>query len=88
MHALHLPPRHLWRSAALAALLALAFMALLFTTTAQRGSDSSPPAQTPQTQLAVPQAAPPAVQSFRVPDPSPLKPLAMPSPLLGTSQAD
>jgi hypothetical protein len=87
MHAIHLPPRHLWRSAALAAMLTLAFMALLFTTTAQRGSDSSPPAPTPQTQLAVPQAAPPVVRSSRVPDPSPLQPLATPRPLLEASQA-
>jgi hypothetical protein len=67
--------------------LTLAFMALLFTTTAQRGSDSSRPAQTPQTQLVVPPAAPPAVQSSRVPDSSPLKPLATPGQLLGAPQA-
>ena len=78
MHAVHLPPRHLWRSAVLAAVLTLAFMALLFTATAQRGSDSSSPAQTPQAQRAVPQAAPSAGQSVRVPDSSPLKPLAPP----------
>ena len=86
MHAIHLPPRHLWRSALLAALLTLVFMALL-TTAAQQGSDSSPQLQTPQTPLVVPQAAAPAAQPSRVPDSSPLKPLATPRPLLEASQA-
>jgi hypothetical protein len=84
MHAVHLPPRHLWRSAALAALLALAFMALLLTTAAQLGSDSSSQVSAPQTQLAAPQAA----QASRVPDSSWLKPLATPRPLVAASQAD
>jgi hypothetical protein len=88
MHAVHLPPRHLWRSAALAALLALAFMALLLTTAAQLGSDSSPQVSVPQTQLAAPQATPPAAQPSRVPDSSWLKPLATPRPLVAASQAD
>jgi hypothetical protein len=88
MHAVHLPPRHLWRSAALAALLALAFMALLLTTAAQLGSDSSPQVSAPQTQLAAPQAAPPAAQPSRVPDSSWLKPLATPRPLVTASQDD
>jgi hypothetical protein len=82
MHVLHLPPRHLWRSAALAALLTLAFMALL-TATTQQSTDRSSQVQTPQTQIVVPQGAPPAV--LRVPDSSPLEPLAVPRPLLAAS---
>lgn len=88
MYALHLPPRHLWRSAALAALLALVFMALLLMPAAQLSSDSSPQVSTPPTQLAVPQAAPPAAPTSRVADLSWLKPLATPRPLLEASQAD
>ena len=87
MHAVHLPPRHLWRSAALAALLTLAFMALLLTTAAQETSDSSRQVQTPQTPLVVPQGPPPAAQPSRVPESSPLQPLAVPRPLLEASQA-
>jgi hypothetical protein len=83
MHALHLPPRHLWLSAALAALLTLAFMALLLTTTSQQSTDSSSQVQTPQVQIVLPQGAPPAV--LRVPDSSPLKPLAVPRPLVAAS---
>ena len=84
MHAIHLPPRHLGRSAALAALLALVFMALLLMTAARLGSDSGPQASTPQTQLAVPQAAQPS----RVPRSSWLEPLATPRPLLEATRAD
>ena len=88
MHAAHLLPRHLWRSGALAALLTLVFMALLLMTAAQLGSDSSPQVSTPQTQLAVPQVAPPAAQPSRVPASSWLEPLATPRPLLEATRAD
>ena len=88
MHAIHLPPRHLGRSAALAALLALVFMALLLMTAARLGSDSGPQASTPQTQLAVPLAASPAAQPSRVPESSWLEPLATPRPLLEATRAD
>lgn len=87
MHAVHLPPRHLWRSAALAALLTLAIMALLVAAAAEQRFDSGPPAQTPQPQLVAPQAAPPAVWPSRMSDSSPLKPLATPRPLLEAAQA-
>lgn len=82
MHAVHLPPRHLWRSAVLAALLALACMVLLLITAAQLSSESSQQGSTPQTQLVVPQQAP----ISQPPDSSPLKPLATPRPLLEASQ--
>jgi hypothetical protein len=88
MHAVHLPPRHLWRSAALAAVLTVAFMALLLAIAARRSSDSSLPVQAPPTQLAVPQAAPPAARPSRAPDASWLKPLATPRPLLEAAQAE
>jgi type II secretory pathway component PulL len=88
MHVAHLPPRHLWRSAALAALLTLAFMAVLLTTAARLSSDRGPRALAPQSELVAPQAAPPAAHPSRVSDSSWLEPLATPRPLLDASQAD
>lgn len=82
MHAVHLPPRHLWRSAAFAALLALACMALLLMTAGRLGPESSPQESTPQAPLVVAPQAPISKQ----PDWSPLKPLAIPAPLLEASQ--
>jgi hypothetical protein len=85
MHAVHLPPRHLWRSAMLAALLALAFTALLLTTATQLSTDSSREVTTPP---AVPQVASPDAQPSRLPESSWLEPLAIPRPLLEASRAD
>ena len=84
MHAVHLPPRHLWRSAALAALLTLAFMALLLMTAAQLSVDGGAQSSTPQTQ----QAAPPAAQPSWLDQPTRFEPLAVPQPLLEAAQAD
>jgi hypothetical protein len=66
MHVLHLPPRHLWRSAALAALLTLAFMALLLTTTPQHSTDGSPQVQAPQTRSSCPRAPRPPSCACRI----------------------
>ena len=84
MHAVHLPPRDLWRSAALAALLALACMALLLMTAGRLSSDGAAQPSLPQTQVAVPHATPPAAQPTDVS--TWLKPLATPEPLLKASQ--
>jgi hypothetical protein len=86
MHAVHLPPRDLWSSAALAVLLTLAIMALLLVAAPQLTSDSSPKVSTPQTQTAVPRATPPAAEPSEVS--SSFKPLEMPTWLLEASQAD
>ena len=82
MHAVHLPPRHLWTSAAIAALLTIAFMALLLMASPQLTSDSSPHASTPRSQIVTPPVAQPSDRS------SWLKPLATPKPLLEASQAE
>jgi hypothetical protein len=66
MHALQLPPRHLWRVTLLAALLALAFMALLAppvgpgTTGGGSGRQAAPARPMPTT-------APPARTAVRPP---------------------
>jgi hypothetical protein len=88
MHAVHLPPRDLWRSAALAALLTLAFLALLFAASGSLSSDGGSQISTPQTEFAVPQAAPPAAQPAPAPDASWLEPLATPKPLAGAVRSD
>lgn len=58
MHALHLPPRHLWRATLLAALLTVIFMAGLLATAAELNPGDSArlsPAP-PQEVVATPQA--------------------------------
>ena len=77
MHAVHLPPRHLLRSAALAALLALACMVLLLMTATRLAPDSSPQTSAPQAPLVL---APPAPLADE-PNSRWLEPLAIPAPL-------
>ncbi len=86
MHAVHLPFRHHWQSAALAALLTLALMALTLMAAGQLSIDSTPERSTTPTQVAVPQVSAPAT---RPPDvTSWLAPLATPAPLLEASRGE
>lgn len=86
MHAVHLPFRHHWQSAALAALLTLAFMALTLMTAGQLTIDSPPKRATTPTQVAVPQVLAPAGQPSDVS--TWLRPLATPAPLLEASRSE
>ncbi len=86
MHAAHLPPRHLWRSAALAALLALAFMALLSMAASRLSSDGGSGGSAPQVQRVLPQPAPLAPQPPAVDARSLFEPLATPAPLVEASR--
>ena len=83
MHAVHLPFRHLWHSAALAALLTLAFMALTLMAAGQLSIDSPNRSTTP-TPVTAPQVLAPAVQPTDVS--SFLQPLATPDPLVEASR--
>ena len=84
MHAVHLPFRHLWHSAALAALLTLAFMALTLMAASQLSIDSSPNRSATPTQVTAPQVLAPAVEPTNA---SSLQPLATPAPLVEASRS-
>lgn len=88
MHALHLPPRDLWRTAALAALLALLFTALLLATAGRLGSGDTPRLSAPQTQLSVSQLSSSVAAPARPSTSTWLKPLATPAPLVEATRAD
>ena len=86
MHAVHLPFRHLWQSAALAALLTLVFMALTLMAADQLSIDSTPKRSATPTQVAAPQVLAPAIQPTDVS--RWLQPLATPAPLVQASRGE
>jgi hypothetical protein len=86
MHAVHLPSRHLWQSAALAALLTLAFIALTLMAAGRLSIDGGPKGSSTPAQVSAPQVLAPAVQPADVS--SWLQPLATPAPLLEASRSD
>ena len=86
MHAVHLPPRDLWRSALLAALLALVFTLALLMAIGQLPSQSSS-GSAPESRIGAPQAPPSVATPSRDDAAGWLAPLSVPAPLVQAAQA-